>query len=457
MTISTISDAKQFWRSVGMAFSGMAAAQAIPLLASLIITRLYAPIEFGQFAAWLGMVALAAVIVTGRFELALAVEPDGEPRRLAVQAAQATIAIVCVPLSIAVVGSYLSVSSLQNLPTTLIVLFVPATFLTAFLQVRQSWAAAEGGYRKLSWIRIWQALGISGGQIIIGWVTSPAVSGMAYGYIIVVLAGFWQALGISGEQITIGWFTSPTASGMAYGYVIGVLASFFVAKYLMPIGTRTPIKSRSYWHFLKHFWIQHYRFPLFSLPADAINTASSQLPLLIITTRFGAESAGLYALTMRVMGAPIGLLGAAILDVFKRTAAINYLQNGSCKKEYLRTFWVLASGGVLLVVGVVFVSEPLFVFAFGEPWREAGTIAIWLIPLFALRFVASPLSYVFYITGKQHIDLVWQIGLCFMTFAAFFASKNFESSVKTYSIGYSSEIVNVVVASTVDAYANFRV
>jgi O-antigen/teichoic acid export membrane protein len=97
----------------------------------------------------------------------------------------------------------------------------------------------------------------------------------------------------------------------------------------------------------------------------------------------------------------------------------------------------LAAGGCVLAFGVVVVAERLFVVAFGEPWRQAGIIAIWLMPMFALRFVSSPLSYVFYIAGKQHVDLVWQSALLAMTLASFMLTSSFEIAIKFYSAGYS--------------------
>jgi len=86
---------------------------------------------------------------------------------------------------------------------------------------------------------------------------------------------------------------------------------------------------------------------------------------------------------------------------------------------------------------MVFVSEWLFAFAFGEVWRGAGTIAVWLLPLFALRFIASPLSYMVYIAGKQHIDLLWQIVLLGVVLAALSIPSNHALALQAYSGGYS--------------------
>lgn len=393
-------EVKSFWRSVGVVLTGTVAAQSIPLLGSLVIARLYAPADFGYFSAWLGIVMMAAVIVTGRFEMALAVEADGSPRRFAVAATLGTILFVSIFFSLIVGVLYLTTGLLKNFQPVMVGLFVLAAILAGVTHTWQAWAAAEGNYRGLSWIRISQAFVVTIAQILAGLI-------------------------------------SPSAAGMMLGHVLGTAAGIGIAMYLMPLNSLAIGARTEFWTRLKTFWRNQRSFPMFALPADAINAASGQLPLLLIASRFGAEAAGLFALTIRVLGAPIGLLGAAVLDVFKRSAASSYRDKGHCKEEYGRTFWLLAAGGVILALGVIVVAEHLFVVAFGEPWRQAGVVAIWLMPMFALRFVASPLSYVFYIAGKQQADLVWQCALLAMTLASFMLTSSFEGSVKLYAAGYS--------------------
>lgn len=393
--------AKTFWRSVGVVLSGTVAAQSIPLLGSLIIARLYAPAEFGLFSAWLGMAMMAAVIVTARFEMALAVEPDGEPRRFAVLATLATVCVVSLLFLVIASAVYFSAGFSGHFTLLMLALFVPATALIGVTHTWQAWAAAEGNYRGLSGIRIAQAFVVTAAQIGAGLI-------------------------------------SPSASGMMIGHVLGLAAGIGCAIYFMPLSVGHILSRRQFWHGVRAFWWRQRRFPLLALPADTINAAAGQLPLLLITSRFGAEASGLFALAIRVLGAPIGLLGAAVLDVFKRGASTSYRDKGNCRDEYVRTFWLLAVGGVLLAIGVMLVAEPLFVLAFGEPWRQAGVVAIWLMPMFALRFVASPLSYVFYIAGKQHVDLVWQCALLAMTLASFMLTSNFEAAIRFYSAGYGA-------------------
>lgn len=393
-----------FFRSTRLVLFGMVVAQAIPLLGSLLIARLYLPTEFGVFSTWLGVAMTGAVLVTGRLEMALVIEADGEPRRFAMSATLATICAVSVVLFVCVLGVYGLALDAHDLTPGLVLAFLPATFLMAVTQTWQSWAAAEGFYRALSWIRIAQALGVTGVQVGVGWLM-------------------------------------PSALGLAIGHTLGVLLGVVVAMCMMPLSLRSFLPWIEFRTKLRAFWSSHRRFPLFALPADLINTVAGQLPLLFITSKFGADATGFYALALRILGGPISLLGTAVLDVFKRRAATSYRELGHCKEDYLSTFKVLFVLGGLLALGVMLVAEPLFAWAFGETWRQAGVIAVWLMPMFALRFVASPLSYVFYIAGGQRVDLVWQCGLLMMTLLVFMAGFDFESTVKAYAAGYAGMYV----------------
>ena len=98
---------------------------------------------------------------------------------------------------------------------------------------------------------------------------------------------------------------------------------------------------------------------------------------------------------------------------------------------------MLTVGTIIVTLIILVSSEPLFVLAFGERWRQAGIFAVWLMPMFALRFVASPLSYVFYVAGKQHVDLCWQVALFLMTVATLYIPRSHASAIQAYSSGYA--------------------
>ncbi|MEE1867158.1 lipopolysaccharide biosynthesis protein [Pseudomonas auratipiscis] len=388
-----------YWKSVASVLTGATLAQVIPILGSLVIARIYSPAEFGIFASWLGLVTLLSVVLSARFETALAIEPDGEPRRIAVLA---TLVTACLMALVAGLGVALAMALLPELlkgvPWVLVVGAVPTALALTFAVTWQSWAAAEGNYRSLSGMRLIQAATVTLIQILVG-------------------------------------FQFATAGALAMGHFAGVLIAVVASTWLMPTGrfpAGTCVSS------IIDFWRRHKRFPIFSLPADSINAAAAQLPVLVVTSRFGAEVGGLLAMTMKILGAPIGLLGKAVLDVFKRHAATSYRERGECRAEYLRTFKVLLLASLLFCAVMVPWSEHLFALAFGESWREAGIMAIWMLPVFALRFIASPLSYMVYIAGKQHLDLFWQVALLLVTCASLMLLSGYDVALQVYSVGYAT-------------------
>jgi O-antigen/teichoic acid export membrane protein len=284
-----------------------------------------------------------------------------------------------------------------DFPILLLILIVPTAALVSATQTLQNWAAADGRYAQLSYMRIIQSSSAVIIQIIFGVLSSDAI-GLAFGYLLGALFGFM-----------IGWFLEPM-SRVDFG---------------------TP------WLKLRRFWREKKRFPIFSLPADSVNVAAAQLPVLLVAARFGAEPAGLLALALRMLGAPMSLLSASVLDVFKRHAGQAYLDRAECRAEYLHAFRILASIALVLGVTLAVGVEPFFVFAFGDAWTGAGVMALWLLPRFVIGFVASPLSYMVYVAGKQHLDLIWQLTLLAMTFVTLSFAWSIQSALISYGLGYS--------------------
>ena len=393
--LQTLLKRSEFLRNLFTATVGTVAAQLIPVLGYVIIARNYSPAEFGLFATWIGLISIIAVLITGRLEHALTIEPDGKPRQRAVISILITISIatfaLCVPLSL------LGVYVLKECRTEMIVMIMPTAFFLAATQTWHCWCAAEGRFNDLTILRMAQAIAVTGLQVAIG-------------------------------------FIRPTATTLAVAHMGGVFFGVLISVWRLPLG-KLPIEWR---HNLLSFWSRHRYFPLFSLPADMINSISGQLPLLIVGAHFGPEAAGYLALTLRALGAPIGILGIAVADVFKRHAGANWRDHGQCRNVYLKTFRILALYACGMAVIVVFFSEPLFVLPFGEKWRLSGTIALWLLPVFTLRFMASPLSHTFYIAGKQRIDLVWQVILLGVTILSLSMPSQYVAALCWYSAGYSA-------------------
>lgn len=389
-----------FWKHVSSVFAGTLLAQSIPIVGSLFITRIFAPSEFGEFSTWLALVSFVAVIVTLRFEAVLAIVEDGLARTEAVLIVMVTTVVAAAVMSVCLaVLKHLPWGPRHYLPekTVLLVLLVPAALLMALNQVWQTWAAADGAYGKLNAMRIVQALAT---------VLFQVGAGLKY----------------------------PNALSLVLGFVLAGGIAFAWAVTLMPRFLRRGFFDLARF---RKFFHRYRKFPLYALPADSINTAASQLPVLVVSYRFGNEVAGYLALTMRVLGAPVGLVGKAVLDVFKRYAVQSIKQIGNCRSLYVNTFMALALASLVMVMGTIFLAEDIFRVAFGPEWVPSGRMAIWLLPMFAMGLIASPLSYMTYLVEKQHIDMLWQFGLMVVTVGALYSFATYQSTLIGYGVGYA--------------------
>lgn len=389
-----------FWKHVSSVFAGTLVAQSIPIVGSLFIARIFAPSEFGEFSTWLAIVTLVSVVVTLRLEAMLAIAEDGMDRTRAVFIVFVVTILMAILFFICVAGAKFLPGVRHYLPDSpvLLLTIVPAALCLALNQIWQTWAAAEGLYGKLNVMRLVQASTLVLVQIGAG-LKYPTATSLVIGFVV--------------------------ATGIAFAWSVKTMPRFIRGEFCSPVEFRK-------------FFSRYKNFPLYALPADAINTAAGQLPILVVSYRFGNEVAGYLALTMRVLGAPIGLVGKAVLDVFKRYAIQSIQKTGNCRSLYVNTFMALVLASLVLIGGTIFLAEDIFRVAFGPEWLPAGRMAIWLLPMFALRMIASPLSYMAYLVERQHIDLLWQAALMVVTVVTLYAFPSYESTLIGYSAGYAA-------------------
>jgi O-antigen/teichoic acid export membrane protein len=148
---------------------------------------------------------------------------------------------------------------------------------------------------------------------------------------------------------------------------------------------------------------------MFSVPEALFNTGGLELSILIIAATAAGPEAGFLMLAMRVMGLPMGLVGASIGQVYLAEAP-QRLRDGDLAAFTRRMMWTLFKAGAPVLVLAAVACPLLFPLIFGAEWARAGVIVVWLTPMFILQFVASPVSMVLHIIGKLASAMWLQIG-----------------------------------------------
>ena len=71
----------EFYRDIFKLFTGTFIARIIPALFALLIARLYAPSQFGNFVLYLSIGSFLSIISTGKYESALLIANNQEERK----------------------------------------------------------------------------------------------------------------------------------------------------------------------------------------------------------------------------------------------------------------------------------------------------------------------------------------------------------------------------------------
>lgn len=391
--------AAPYWRNVATVLSGAVGAQALPLLAAPLLTRLCTPGELGAYSVWLGIVAIAAIGATLRMEAAMILDHEPERQRACFRVVFYSATVTALALTLLAAGARLAgVDAAARLSWTALLTLGVGTWLTGCMQTTLAFATSHNAFGKAARAKVVTAGVIVATQLIL----------------------LYAGLG---------------GVGLVLGHLIGTVVGFATARLLLrppsaPIGWRIDAQQREY-------LVRHQKFWRYSLPSNLLNGAVSQLPLFLIGMRHGALAAGLFALTQRVLSAPISLIAASVLEVFKRESVREFEEHGNCARAYRHTFKALALLGVGPALVLLLFAPDLFALVFGERWRAGGELAQLMAPLFLLNFIASPLSYVFFVAGRQQADLWWQVALFAMTLGAFLAPGSIAQNVLWYVIGYS--------------------
>lgn len=388
-----------FWKHATTVLTGTVVAQAVPLLVAPLITRLCTPADLGEFSVWLGVIAIASTIGTLRLEAAMILDHDSDEQQTCFSVVAYFSTLLAVFITCALIFARLTgIPQAQKISWFGLMTIGVGAWLTAYNQTVLAYATSYRAFGKAAMAKVCGAGTIALGQLAF----------------LLIGAGGTALLG-----------------GQILGLCIGLAAAIYLLSPPLPRFFLVP--TRSQLGYLK----KHESFWRFSLPAGLLNTAAGKFPLFLVGAKYGLFAAGLFALTERILTAPVSLIAASVLEVFKRQSVHEFQTLGNCKAAFLSTFKALVLLGCVPALVIFAFAPDLCAWVFGEPWREAGEFARILAPLYFLNFVASPLSYVFFVAGKQKVELLWQIALFITTISIFIAPIPLREVLLHYTIAYS--------------------
>ncbi len=393
-----------FTKNVVTLVTGTAIAQAIPIAISPILTRLYTPDDFGVLALYLSITSVISVIATGRYEFAITLPPKDENALQLIWLSGVIVFCVAVISLIVIVLFHDQITAaLGNERIGTWLYFIPLTiFFSGVYQTFNYWFNRKRSYTKLSKNRV------------------------------------LQTSGSSATSLGFGFFTKTGALGLIVGNIFGqfIGAIFFLFSFL-----KSP--SAIKWKLNKPKVIalaRRYKdFPKYDALASFFNISSNQIAHVFFNMFFSAVVSGHYYLVQKIFNAPITLLAGAVQDVFKMEIVTLHIAKGNTRKLFLKTLKRLLLLAVIPTILIYFFAEDVFTFIFGKEWAIAGRYVKIMTPVFFLRFLSFPLSYMLYVVEKQKYNTLGQFFLVTAIVSTFLIGKRFdaETIVKTLSFVYS--------------------
>ena len=358
-----------FFRSVLTLALGGSVGQIISFLLQPVITRIYTPEDMGVFSSLIAIISLWSVISVGRYDCAI-ILPDDKKTAQAIVYLCFIIALFVSILS----GLWYLLRSFWGKPVSIETyrgyLFIPVLILLNACDLIFMRIAIRGKkIGALSLTQVLRQLGDKSTKIILGFFYNNPIS-LMIGTVV-------------GEVIRISVLAHHT------------FRSFFIfdSEKISKNNIITVAK-------------RYKKFPLLNTWSAFLDTASSQLPIILFTSLYSKATAGYYGLCLSILVVPVTIIGTSIANVFMEKIARIKDDIQSVQQMTLKLFKKLLFIGTFGMSIIVMYGDILFPILFGQKWKEAGIYSQWRAPSLALVLSFSPLSSLFDIYERLERSLI---------------------------------------------------
>lgn len=356
--------------------TGTAGAHAVTVLAAPLLSRIFSPATFGDAAMFASVTGILAVAICLRYEMAIVL---AKSERAAVNILGLSV-LTCSLLSITLLPTALlfgeELAHLLNEPTFAAFLYYvpPMVFLMGIFNSLNYWNIRTKGYTRISVSRVAGSFANTGTSLTMGFLgrnTSNSLIGAS----------------IAAQAIS----TSLLGAQIWHDHKRSFLSS---------------ITKKRLWYTAR----KYHRFPLYSSWSSLINTCSWMLPALILNAFFSSTVVGFYALGLRMLQMPLNMVSGSLSQVFFQRAKEAH-DKGELNRITRDMFCRLLTIGTLPCLLLTILGQDIFSLVFGDQWNEAGIYAQILAPWALIWFISSPLSTVYVILEKQHLEPIIQLSI----------------------------------------------
>lgn len=384
----------RFIKDVSTLTIGTTIAQFLPMAIYPILGRLYTPESFAALAAFTSLISVLQVLGSGKYENAILIAKDDTKAAnlFCLSNLCCAFLIILIYIVLYFFGTGFTYRYSSGLGELIWLVPLGALLLNVFTCYNE-WCVRKQYYKKLAINKITNSVAIAAGK---------------YGTFYTV----FQTIGLTLGDF-IGRFIS--AIGCVIRLCIHDKESFSQVSF-------KGIKGQAK---------EHVRFPIYTMPAQLMNSVAAASPVFILNYYYSSEVVGYFSMTMSILLLPVNVISYAVRDVFRKKVNDLYLQDGRFDALYRKILFALLALTAIACVLVAPFLPWLFGVVLGSKWFVAGQYSQILLPMIGLDFVAMSLSGVLIVTQKLRQLFLWQLYFCAATIVSLFITSLLGLSITT--------------------------
>lgn len=342
----------------GWVTAGNIVGQALVLVATVWLARMYSPTEFGLFAVVLVISNISVALASLRFDIAIPSASDEDSQGLTVLAVMSILASATLVTAALWLANRTTVISLPLIDS-----HASLVFLTIF---------ASGAFQTLS-ARLIKAEQFK----VVGLLRG------AQGLTFVALASI-PAVGLLWAQaLSLAWGLAVIPEALRAGRRLG------------------PGKIVAV---LRRQW----KLPFFSLPGAALDVLGYSMIIWVLIAAYGAFEAGTYSQLQRLLGGPMMLISISLGQVLLRQTVDHAGDPSALRSLLSKVLFGLGGLMLLLVLAVAVAGAPALRMLLGDQWTVAPMMAVLITVAVGVRACVSPLSSALVTLRHFGVGLAWQ-------------------------------------------------
>jgi O-antigen/teichoic acid export membrane protein len=385
----------EFGKNVLTLMTGSTLAQILPIALTPVLTRLFSPEEFGAYTFYMSIVTFLLVIAAGRYEQAI-VLPKEDKDAINILALCFTILSVFVSILLIVFlvfGNVLAdLISVDGLSSWLWLIPVTVFFGSAY-KIFTFWSNRHKRFKGTSVSVVVQTTGRVAVQMV-GGLQKYNVFTAKEGIVKFFKSIFSKAHGNPSGITHIG--VGALILSFTLGFFLGTLV------FLFPFLKNDKVLFKEVsWKRMKEQAKIHDKFPKINSVHGVLDELKNIGVTSTILYAFNEAILGFYGMTVRVLRAPLSVIGNSFAQVFFQKAAEMHANEQNFIPLIKSTVKKMLLIGAPIFLVIILFGPPLFEFVLGEKWRVAGEYAQYLTPWLYLSFAIAPVLQVSVILNKQ--------------------------------------------------------